>query len=70
MRYGAGRMMMERYTPEYDFMLGEHTAHMTQDEDGEYIRIDDVIEWLSKQRNDVPMTGEEAANGLKYILGA
>ena len=60
---------MERYTPQYDLILGEHTAFMQLDwNDGEFIRIDDVLDWLSKQRNDIPMSGEEAAGGLAYYL--
>lgn len=56
---------MKRYTfkpyeePEYSII---------EDKNGELVYFDDVIEWLRKQRNDVPTTGEEMANGLIYSI--
>ena len=31
--------------------------------------IRDVANYVSKQRNDIPATGEEMANGIKYFYG-
>lgn len=30
------------------------------------IAIEEIAEWIRSQRNEVPMTGEEAANAILY----
>jgi hypothetical protein len=41
---------------------------MAPNPNGGYVSVDDVYRWLSCQRNDVPMTGEEAAAGFLDAL--
>lgn len=33
-----------------------------------YVKVQDVADWLYEQRNDIPMTGEEAAGGFLYSV--
>lgn len=39
---------------------------MQESPTGEYVKLADVVDWLSRQRNDSPVTGNELANGLVY----
>jgi hypothetical protein len=45
----------------------ENPEPLVRDDDGDYVLLQDVVDWLRTQRNDIPMTGEEAAKGLLYV---
>ncbi len=45
----------------------ENPEPLVRDDGGDFVLLQDVVDWLRSQRNDVPMTGEEAANGLLYV---
>ena len=60
---------MNRYQPEIMPNFGEPFAIMAEETYGEYVRIEEVAEWLRQQRNDVPVTGEEMANRFLHVLG-
>jgi len=60
---------MRNLQPEIMHNFGEPFAVMVEDPDGGYVSIDELIEWVKLQRNDVPITGEELANTLQYVLG-
>lgn len=38
------------------------------DNSGEYVRLDEVLEWLRSQPNDIPATGNEMAEALSHVL--
>lgn len=62
--------MIVEYEPEPSISKGQlEYIEMVESPGGGYLKTSEVIEWLKEQRNDIPMTGEEAANGLKYALG-
>jgi len=40
---------------------------LVRDTDGDFVLLQDVIDWLKTQRNHVPMTGEEASRRLLNV---
>jgi len=60
---------VKRLTPTTDLdSIGRKYVYMEPDPSGGYVSVDDVYHWLRGQRNDVPMTGEEAAAGFLDAL--
>jgi len=60
---------MRRLNPTTYFdSVGRRHTHMKEDPCGGYVSVDEVFMWLAFQRNDVPMTGEEAAQGFLEAL--
>lgn len=60
---------MLRYSPSINANRAYPFAEMEEDIEGNFIRVEDVVLWLRQQRNDIPATGEEMANGLLWELG-
>lgn len=60
---------MHRYFPTINHNYGSPFAEMEEDCSGDYVSVDDVVTWLRQQRNVIPATGEEMAEGLLYELG-
>lgn len=60
---------MKRLTPECDHdSVGRPIRYMRESDIGEYVSIFEVYDWLKSQRNDIPMTGKEAADGFLEVL--
>lgn len=63
--------MIERFEPEISLEVNSEDDHavMEPDIDGDWVLLDTILDWLKEQRNDIPATGEELANGLAYECG-
>ena len=60
---------MKRLTPSVTFdSVGRRDTRMVCDPKGKYVSVKEVYSWLKRQRNSVPMTGEEAAEGFLEAL--
>ena len=60
--------MIEKFEPAIPFINGFEKM-MLEKVDGEWVRLETVLDWLKEQRNDTPITGLELANGLALECG-